>query len=148
MPARGGGEADVFHGVPEELAIFGHVDRFARSRDELDAVFLEHALPHQIEGAVEGRLAAHGRQQRARAFLRDDLGDRAPVDRLDVDRVRARGVGHDRRGIRVDEDDSVTLLLERLARLGTRVIELARLADDDRTGTDDQDTFEIVTTRH
>ena len=70
------------------------------------------------------------------------------MNRLDVDRVGARGVRHDRRGIRVHEDDSIALLLQRFARLGAGVIELAGLPDDDRAGTDDQDAFEIVTTRH
>ena len=83
-------EPDVLHRVAKQLAVLGHVDGFARGRDELDAVLLEHAFAHEIERAIERRLPAHRRQQRARPFLGDDLGDRAPVNRLDVDGVGAR----------------------------------------------------------
>ena len=61
-------EPDVVHRVPEQLAILGHVDGFARRRDELDAVLLEHALAHEVERAVQRRLAAHRRQQARSAF--------------------------------------------------------------------------------
>ena len=70
------------------------------------------------------------------------------VDGLDVDRVGHLRVGHDGRGIRIHEDDAVALLLERLAGLGAGVIELARLADDDRAGANDQDAFDISTFWH
>jgi hypothetical protein len=39
-------------------------------------------------------------------------------------------------------------LLERLAGLGSRIVELACLADDDRPSADDQDAFYVVPTRH
>ena len=42
-------------------------------------------------------------------------------------------------GLRVDQDDLVALLAQRLAGLGAGVVELAGLADDDRPGADDQD---------
>ena len=42
-------------------------------------------------------------------------------------------------GLRVDQDDPVALLAQRLAGLGAGVVELAGLADDDRAGADDQD---------
>ena len=45
-----------------------------------------------------------------------------------VGRVR---VGHDRRRVRVDQDDVVAFLAQGFAGLGARVVELARLADDD-----------------
>ena len=63
----------------------------------------------------------------------------------------ARGelrVGHDRRRVRVDEDDLVALLEQHLAGLRARVVELGRLADDDRTGAEDEDAVDVVSTRH
>ena len=93
----------------------------------------------EIERAVERGLPAHRRQQRVRALDRDDLLDHLPGDRLDVGRVGHVGIGHDRRRIRVDEDDAIALLAQRLAGLRAGIIELARLADDDRAGADDQD---------
>ena len=59
--------------------------------------------------------------------------------RLEVDRVRDLGIGHDRRRIRVDEDDPVAFLAQRAARLDSGVVELGGLTDDDRTGADDED---------
>ena len=57
----------------KQLAVLGHVDGFARRRDQLDAVLLEHAFAHEVERAVERRLAAHRRQQRVGLLLLDDL---------------------------------------------------------------------------
>jgi len=57
-------------------------------------------------------------------------------------------VGHDRRRVRVDEDDAVALLAQRLARLDARVIELARLADHDRAGADEEDRSQVGPLRH
>ena len=102
-------EPDVAHGVAEQFAVLGHVDRFARGGDQFDVVLFEHAFAHEVERAVERRLAAHRGQQRAGAFLFDDPRDRAPVDGLDVDRVGHLRVGHDRRGVRVHQDDPVPL---------------------------------------
>jgi hypothetical protein len=141
-------EPDVFHCVAKQLAILGHVDGFARGRDQLDSVFLEHALANQVERAIQCGLPTHRGQQRARPLLGNDFRDRAPVNGLDVDGIGARGIGHDRRGVRVDQDNSVALVLERLARLRSGVIEFARLPDDDGAGTDDQNAFEIVTAWH
>jgi hypothetical protein len=82
-----------------------------------------------------------GGQQRIGLLLGDDLLDRLPVDRLDVDRVRHLRVGHDGRGVAVDQHHPIPLLAQRLARLGAGIIEFAGLADDDRACTDDQDGF-------
>src|SRR5213075_845660 len=48
-------------------------------------------------------------------------------------------VGHDRGGVAVDEDRPDTFSAERPTRLGAGVVELGRLADDDRSRADDQD---------
>ena len=141
-------EPDLAHGVAEQLTVFGHVDGFARGRDQLDAMAREHAFAHQVERGVQRGLATHGGQQRVRLFLLDDARQRAPVDRLDVDRVGHLRVGHDGGRVRVHEDDPVTLLAQRLAGLGAGVIELARLADDDRAGANDQDAFYVGTFWH
>ena len=65
-------EADLAHGVAEQLAVLGHVDRRARGGDQLDVVLLEHPLAHQVERGVERGLAAHGGQQRVGPLLLDD----------------------------------------------------------------------------
>ena len=81
-------------------------------------------------------------------FFLDDALDRAPVDRLDVDGIGRFRVRHDRRRIGVDQDDAIALFLQRLAGLRAGIVELARLADDDRAGADDQDALEVGTFWH
>jgi hypothetical protein len=53
-------QADFAHRIAEQLAILGHVDGFARSGDELDAVTREHSFAHQIERRVQRGLPTHG----------------------------------------------------------------------------------------
>ena len=47
-------------------------------------------------------------------------------------------------GFELTSTTSIALLLERLAGLRARVVELAGLADDDRPGADDQNLRDVV----
>ena len=123
----------------EDLAVLALVDRLEARADELDVVLLEDAVVVQVDGRVQRGLAAQRRQDRVGPLLGDDRLDDLPRDRLDVGRVGEVGIGHDRRRVGVDEDDAHALLAEHAARLGAGVVELARLADDDRPGADDED---------
>ncbi|KFC15335.1 hypothetical protein PAST2_01871 [Cutibacterium acnes HL202PA1] len=69
-------------------------------------------------------------------------------DRLDVDLVGDVTVGHDRGGIRVDEDDLVPLLLECQTGLSTGIVELGSLTDEDRPGPDDENAVQVGTAGH
>ena len=141
-------QADAGHGFAEEGAIFCHVDGGRLGADHLDIITIEHAHALQRQRGVERRLAAHGRQQRIRALLGDDLGDDLRGDRLDIGRIRKTRVGHDRCRVGVDEDDAVAFLPERLAGLRARIVEFASLADNDRSCTDNEDRFDILALRH
>ena len=77
-------EADLLHGVAEQLAVLGLVDGLGVGADHLDAELLEHAHLAQAQRAVERGLAAHRGQQRVGALLLDDLGDHFGGDRLHV----------------------------------------------------------------
>lgn len=136
-------QADLAHRHAEQLAVFGHADRFALGTDQLDVVLLQHAVVGQVQRAVQRGLAAHCRQQGIGLFLGDDLLDRLPVDRLDVHGVGHVRVGHDRGRVAVDQHHAITLVAQRLARLRAGVVELAGLADDDRASADDQDGFKV-----
>ena len=92
---------------------------------------------------VEAGLPAERGQQRVGAFLFDDACERTDVEWLDIRRVGELGIGHDRRRVRVHEHDPVPLGLQNAAGLRTRVVELARLADDDRAAADDEDRVEV-----
>src|SRR5207253_1737802 len=90
---------------------------------------------------------AQRREHRIRTLALEDRLQRPRLERLDVRARRELRIGHDRRRIRVDEDDLVTLLLERLRALCAGIVELAGLPDDDWPCADDENLFEVVATR-
>ncbi len=93
-------------------------------------------------------MAADGGKQRVGTLGGDDGFEIFLGERLDVGAVRDFGVGHDRRGIRIDEHDFVALRAQRLAGLRAGVVEFAGLADDDRAGADDQDFLDVSALWH
>ena len=111
QPALRAVEADPVHRLAEQLAVLGLVDRLGVGADHLDARSAP-ARPARRERqrGVERGLAAHGRQQRVRAARAgDDLLDDLRRDRLDIGGVGQLRIGHDRRRVRVDQDDPVAL---------------------------------------
>ena len=142
-PQAGGG-----HRLPEPLAVLGAVDRLVVGADQLDPVLMQRPVLVQRFGQIQGGLAAQRRQHGVGLLARDHLGDRPGQERLDVCPGRDVGVGHDRRGVGVDEHDLVALLHQHPARLGAGVVELSRLADHDRTRADQQDPVDVIPTRH
>ena len=141
-------QPDGAHRLVEARAVFGLVDGIGIGTDHLDAEFLQHPMLFQIQRAVQRGLAAHGRQQRVRALLLDDPGHGLPLDRFDVGRIGHGRVGHDGGRVGVDQNDPEPLLAQRLAGLGTGIVELAGLADDDGAGAEYQDTLDISTFWH
>jgi hypothetical protein len=74
-------------------------------------------------------------------------------DGFDVSAIRSDGIelqriGHNRSGIGVDEYDFVTFLAECFAGLRPGVIELAGLTNDDRTRSNDGDSFDVCALQH
>ena len=141
-------EADAVHRLAEELAVLGHLDGGAFGADQLDAESGEHAHVVERQRGVQPRLAAHRRQERVGAFLFDDLGDDVGGDRLDIGGVGHAGIGHDRGGVGIDQNDPVALLAERLAGLGAGIVEFAGLSDDDGPRSDDHDGADVGSFRH
>ena len=146
--APGALQADLLHALLEEVAVLGLADRLGGGADEPAAVPLQGPALVQGQADVQAGLAAEGRQDGVGPLDGDDLLDDLGGDRLDVGPVGHLRVGHDRGRVRVDQDDLVPLLAQGLARLGARVVELARLADDDRPGADDQDLVDVGTLGH
>jgi hypothetical protein len=138
----------LLHRGAEGLAVLGAVDRLVVSADQLDAEALENAVVVQRLGQVERGLAAQGREKGVRPLALDHLRDRAGEQRLYIGPVGELGVGHDRRRVRVDQHDLVALLQQHLARLHAGVVELGRLPDHDRPGSDQQDLLDVVTSGH
>ena len=141
-------ESNLGHGFIKELAILAALDGGQVATDHLDATFVENSSFCQVNGSVESSLTAEGGKQRVRMLTGDDLFQKLGSDGLNVGAVGQAGIGHDRRGIRVEQHDLVAVLLEDLAGLSARVVKLASLTNDDRTGANDEDTLDIGTFRH
>ena len=88
------------------------------------------------------------RYYRQRVFALDDRREMRDVERLDVRALHELGVRHDRGGIRVHEDHFVPEVSKCFGSLRSRVVELARLSDHDRSGANEKDLFDIVAGRH
>ena len=141
-------QADLLHRLAEQFSILGLVDGVGGGADHGDVEFFQRAHLAQRQRGVERGLPAHGRQQREAAgngvaLLLDDLGDDLRRDRLDIGGVGQVRIGHDGGRIGIDQHDAIALGLERLAGLRAGIIELAGLADHDRTGADDQDRRDV-----
>ena len=68
MAERGVAKPMRLHGLIEALPVLGLVDGILGGADQLHAELGQHALAHQVQGAVQRGLPAHGRQQRVRAL--------------------------------------------------------------------------------
>ena len=136
-------QPDLGHRFPEFHPVLGLVDRLGIGADHLHAIFRQRAIVEQRQRGVERGLPAHRRQHSVGPLLLDDARDDRRRDRLDIGRIGHVRIGHDRRGVGVHQDDPVTLLAQRLARLRPRIIELARLPDDDGASADDQDGGDV-----
>ena len=132
----------------ELLTVLTGPDGRGISADELDAIGVQDAVLDQAHGGVERRLPAKGGQEGVGALLGDDGLEDLGAHGLDVGGVGDVRVGHDRCRIGVDQDDPDALASQHAAGLRAGVVELARLADDDRPGADDQDGCDIGAKRH
>ena len=90
---------------------------------------------------VQSCLPTHGGEQRVGALGGDDALKDLRHQWLDVGPVGHLRVGHDSGRIGIGQDDAVTLLAEGLARLNTRIVELAGLANDNGAGPKDENRF-------
>ena len=144
----GGLEPDLGHGDLELLAVLCRLDGLGVCADQLAPKPLEHAGLLQLHRQVETGLTTEGRQHGIGSFFFDDLLEDLQIKRLDIGGVSETRIGHDRRRVRVGENDSIALFLQDPAGLGAGVVELTGLTDHDRAGADDEDRFDIGALRH
>ena len=148
QPARRHIEADLLHRIAEQQAVFADVDRVDLRADQFDPVLRENPLLVQRHGEVERRLSADGRQHRVRTLQGDDRFGEPGGERLHVGAVRELRVRHDRGRVAVDQHDLEAFVLQRLAGLRARIVELRRLPDHDRAGADDENALEVGASGH
>ena len=148
IAAAGQVQADALHGRLEQITILGLLDGRQLGSDEFHVVAVENTGFGQVNGQIQAGLTAYGRQQGVRAFPFNNFFKHRPGQRLNIGPVGKIGIGHNRGRIRVDQDDAVALLFERLAGLSARVIKFTRLADHNRAGTDQQNGMKVCTLGH
>ena len=121
-------------------------------------MFLEHARAEQFHGRVQAGLATEcGKQHelavsadffQLRQFADDNFLHCLGRDRLNVGAIGKLRVGHDRGGIGIHQHHAVALFLKCLASLSPRIIELARLPNDNRAGANDENRMNVVPSWH
>ena len=141
-------QANLFHRGFEAFAILRLVNDIRPRTHHFDTVLLQHAVLFECHGQVQAGLPTQGRQERIGPFAGDDLLQYFPRQRLDVGPIGRRGIGHDGGRIRVHQHHFVPFLAQRLACLGTGIVELASLTNDDRARTNDQDFVNVVAAWH
>ena len=143
-------EADALHRVFEEQAVFSLLDGRELRANEVHVVLVENAAVGEFDGKVERGLSANGgehgetRRSATSALDADNLFEIFVSEWLDVGAVGEIRIGHDRRRVRVRQHNFVALSLERLAGLRAGVVELRGLANDDRSGADDQNFRDVI----
>ena len=150
MPETGHVEADLEHRPLEPLAVLGRGDGLGIGPDHLRRAWHPDRDPARYRSIARfspvwppsvGSTASGC----SRSMIR---GQHFRRQRLDVGAIGEVRVGHDRRRVRVGEDDAIALVAQHPAGLRAGVVELAGLADDDRPGADDEDRGEVVAARH
>ena len=145
---RHDGLPDLLHGLFEQFAVLGAVDRVDFGTDEFDAPLVQESFLGKFAADGQPRLPAERSEQAVRAFLDDDALDGFERQRLEVDLIRQRFVRHDGRGVGVAEHDVDARIFQNAACLCARIVEFRRLSDHDRAGTDDKNFFDIASFRH
>ena len=142
------GLVQLFHRVLEQLAILGAIDGVGLAGQQADTAAVQETAAGQLHGEVQAHLASQVRQDGVGFFFFNDALDDLGGQRLNIYMVGDVRVGHDGGGVGVDQHRLYALGFQRTAGLGTGVVELRRLTDDDGAGTDDQYLFDTRVFRH
>ena len=130
--------ADAGDEIPEPSAILRRPNGRQRRAQHAHAVSIEHAGIVERHREVQPGLPAEGRQQRIGPMLLDHPRQVRQRQRADQHGAADVGIGHHGRGVRVDQDRLDALAAKRQAGLHAGIVELGSLADQDRTGADDE----------
>ncbi len=141
--APGHFDTQAVHRFLEGDPVFPPLDGVDVHADHFHVEGVENAFPVKFRREVQPRLSPQVGENGIGALLFDDFLQGFDVQGLDVRHIGHFRVRHDRRGVGVHEDHVVTELLQGLAGLGSRIIELAGLSDDDGAGSDDQDFLDV-----
>ena len=141
-------DAKIFHRLLKDFAVFSALDRVQVDADNLHAVLVKNAGLVQFHRHVQAGLAAKVRKQRVRPFLFDNLRKTLNVKRLDVSGVGHYRVGHNRGRVGVYQYNFIALFAQGLASLSSRIVKLARLTDNNRSRTNNQNFVDVFSFCH
>ena len=135
--------ANLQHGIEEELAILSFMNRWNLRTNEFDVILGKNPLFMQRYRCIQCNLATHGWKDCFRSFLADDLFNKLWRDRLNVGGIRNVRIRHDCCRIGVNQNDTIPLFTQHLTRLRPRVVKLARLSNNNWTGSDDKNCAKV-----
>ena len=142
------GLADGLHGITEFLPVLRLFDGVDGRAEKTDAEFVQRTVFTQLHGQSQTGLAAEAGDEAVRALFLNDAADSRRVQGLKIDLVRQVLIGHDGRRVGVHQYHVDAFRFQHAAGLGTGIVKLGRLTDDDRAGTDDNDLFDACIFRH
>ena len=132
----------------EPLAVLGLVNGVGGGAQQLHAALLQNSHPAQLHCEVQAGLSADAGEQRVGPLHSENVGGKFGGQGFHIDLVRNGGVGHDGGRVGVGQKNLVALLLQGQACLGTGVVELGGLPDDNGAGADDQNAADVGSLRH
>ena len=130
--------AQGFHGLLELDTVFAALNSINLNADNFHIVLIQYACILQFGAQVQTRLAAQIWKQRIRSLLGDNLFQAVHIQGLDIGDIGRVRVSHNGCRVGVYQNDLIAEISQRLAGLCAGVVKLARLTDDDRTGTNNQ----------
>ena len=142
------GHADLSQPLAEQLTVLGILDALDGRSQYLNPVLAQDACPLQCDAAVQGRLAPEGQEDGIGLLPGHHPGNEGGGNGKEVHPVRHPFGGLDGGDVRVDEHRGDALLLEGLEGLGARVVELAGLANAQRSRAQDQHLPRVMAARH
>ena len=111
-------------------------------------MLLQEAFLGQLHGEGQAALSAQGRQEAVRLFLQDDAAQGFQRQGLDINFIRRGMVGHDGCRVRVHQHHFQPCVLQGTAGLGTGIVELGSLTDDNGAGADNHHAMQFRIQRH
>ena len=138
----------LFAQLLELLPVLRPPDARGACPQQLDLTLGKNAFIIELKREIESRLSAESRHNRIRPLIPADPRQVFQRQRLHVDLVRNCVIRHDGRGVRVGQNDLISLFPQCQARLCSGVVEFRRLPDHNGAGSDDQYFFQICPLRH
>ena len=129
--------------ILEPQPVFGDFNGTQRRANHLDFVLFENATLRKFNGKIQSGLPSHGGQKRVGFFPRKNFFQVFLGEWLDVSSMSQLRIGHDRRRIRINQNDFVALRAQRFAGLSAGIIKFAGLPDDDGARANDQNFLDV-----